>query len=91
MQLPIYALKRKVRSSLVPQWVKDPASVTQLFGSPLWQGFDPRPRNFLACQGHGKKGKKKITTRKREKKGNAVSGSIPDFLNQNLHFNKIPS
>ena len=33
-------------SSLVVQWVKDPAGSLQQLRLPLWCGFDPWPRNF---------------------------------------------
>ena len=34
------------RSSLVAQWVKDPALSLQWLWLLLWHGFDPWPRNF---------------------------------------------
>ena len=36
----------KIGSSLVAQWVKDPALYLWWFGSQLWCRFDPWPRNF---------------------------------------------
>ena len=48
-----------MRSSLVVQQVKDPTMSLQQFGSLLWYGFDPWPRNFHVLLERQKKKKKK--------------------------------
>ena len=47
----------KVWSSLVVQWVKDPALSLQRLGSLLWCGFSPCLRNFHMLNA-GQKNKK---------------------------------
>ena len=45
-------------SSLVVQWIKDPALYLQWSGLLLWHGFDPRPGNFHMPQAWPKEEKK---------------------------------
>ena len=47
-------LRRKNRSSLVAQQVKDVALSLQQLGSVLWGGFDPWPEDFQRLQAQPK-------------------------------------
>ena len=49
----------KFQSSLVAQWLKDPAlPLLQQLGLLLWRGFDPWPRSFHIIAGAAKAGRK---------------------------------